>query len=176
MPFTVPWGAVLKYGLPAILLAIAATWVTNSLIDIGEARIQAKWDADVENHQKEVERLKNELAERQETHRERVRTLNNALASAELRHASDIAALRSSYALRLRESEDRADIYQRLADSGSVGRANLASYAAQLDRSLVEGRQVVEELRATVIQRDDQLRALGRQLEEDRRLINGPSE
>lgn len=171
-----PWWSLIKYGAPAILLSLAAVWAVDSLIGVGEDRIQVRWDADVEAHRQEVERLKNVIAKRQNTHREEVRSLTNELASAELRHASDIAAIRSSFAIRLRESEDRARIYEHLANSGATGRANLASYAAQLDRSLVEGRQVVGELRATVVQRDDQLRSLGRQLEADRRLINGPSE
>lgn len=52
-----------------------------------------------------------------------------------------------------------------------VSQANLASHAARLDRSLEEGRRMVAELSATLRQRDDQLRAVSKQLENDRSLF-----
>ena len=47
----------------------------------------------------------------------------------------------------------------------------VASHAARLDRSFEEGRRMVAELSATLRQRDDQLRAVSKQLENDRSLF-----
>ena len=46
-----------------------------------------------------------------------------------------------------------------------------ATLEARLDRSLEEGRRMVAELSATLRQRDDQLRAVSKQLENDRSLF-----
>ena len=67
--------------------------------------------------------------------------------------------------------EQRASRYQRLAKGGAVEQANLASHAARLSRSLKEGRRMVAELSATLRQRDYQLRAVSKQLENDRSLF-----
>lgn len=166
-----PWFTVAKFAVPALFLTGGAFWVADSLIDHGKAKVQEKWDADVQAHEDEIERLKNEIAQKERAHRAAIQEVKDRLGSAELRYAADLATLRGSYAGKLRESEDRAAVYERLSEAGATERANLASYAAQLDRSLVEGRQVVGELRATVVQRDSQLRALGEQLRADRELI-----
>jgi len=173
MPFSLLKGFTpirwLVPGLGAIALAGTASYY---LIDFGEKRIQAKWDADKLAHIAETETLKNEIKIRESEHRAEVRGINTQLAEAARRHSSELTALRIGFSERLRESEGRAEVYQSLANSGSAQRTNLASYAAQLDRSVVEGRQVVGELRATIIQRDEQIRALGRQITADRELIS----
>lgn len=165
-----------KYGIPALIAGILLWQVASGLIDHGKSLVQEDWDADVAEQREEVERLQADIDAREVVHRAEVRRLNNQLGEASRRHSVELASLRAGYALQLRESDERVRIYQRLSETGAVGRANLASYAAQLDRSLVEGRLVVGELRATVIQRDEQLRAVGEQLAADRRLINGTPE
>lgn len=174
-----PWTLILRYGLPALAVAGALFWAANFLIGIGEANIQEKWDADVAAHEAEVDRLEAIIAQKEVEHRAETRRISDELVETQTKFAAELAALRIDFGDRLRESDSRAEIYQRLADSGATQRANLASYAAQLDRSLVEGRQVVGELRATIVQRDRQLRLLGQQITADRELIsegdNSPS-
>ena len=86
-------------------------------------------------------------------------------------HENAIAAVHAEYVDRLHESDSRAGTYQRLSQGAAAERASLASYAAQLDRSLTEGRSLVRELRETVRLRDEQLIVLGKQLENDRSLL-----
>ena len=71
---------------------------------------------------------------------------------------------------RLLASEARGEVYRRKAE-GSPSQCNsLASYAAQFDRALEEGRSLEQEYRATLEQRDRELILLGNQIKEDRKL------
>ena len=169
----IPWSLIVRFGLPALVAGFLIFKVIGFFIDVGEKNVQTKWDADLRARGEMIAKLKDKIAGLETQHRMETDAIRNRLADAETSHARELATLRGSYTLRLRESEDRAGIYLRLSEAGATQRANLASYAAQLDRSVVEGRQVVEELRATVVQRDRQLIALGEQLHADRRLING---
>lgn len=171
MPFTIPWSALLKYGLPLLFAVFIIHRVVSYWINEGEENIQAKWDAAEKAYTKDIDALKVEINARERNHRTKANEISSRLAEAETKYAAELAGLRGSYTLRVRESTDRAKTYERMSESGATERANLASYAAQLDRSLVEGRQVVGELRSTLIQRDQQLIEVGKQLQADRELI-----
>jgi hypothetical protein len=173
MPVRIPWSSLLKYGLPALVVGFLLFKIATGLINYGAGKVQAEWDKDIAAHNKEVARLEKEIADNERTHRQEARQISDRLADAQATYAADIAALRNAAAQRMRESADRAEVYEYLSDSGAVERANLASYAAQLDRSLVQGRQLVGELRATVVQRDEQILGLAEQIHSDRRLIAG---
>lgn len=174
----VPWSILLRYGLPALFAVFIVFKVVSSLIDHGKAEVQKEWDASdakkAAEYAAELVRLNEDRIARERQHRTETDEIRNRIIENEAVYAADLAAVRGKYAVRVRESQDRAQVYERLSDSGATERANLASYAAQLDRSLVEGRQVVGELRATVVQRDRQLVELGSQLQVDRTLVNGP--
>ncbi|UWJ04310.1 putative Rz/Rzl spanin protein [Escherichia phage vB_EcoS_Uz-1] len=71
----------------------------------------------------------------------------------------------------MQQSERRASVYKRQAEAGTLECRSLASHAARLDNSLEEGRRLVEELRATVRLRDNQLIELGKQIQADRKLF-----
>ena len=64
----------------------------------------------------------------------------------------------------MRNHQERAELYKRKAEGSEVERGSLASHAAELDRSLEEGRRVVKDLRTTVEQRDTELILLGTHL------------
>jgi hypothetical protein len=162
---------ILKYGVPALILAGGAYWVVDSLIDVGEARVQAKWDKDIAERNSKIRELEQKVKRNERAYRAEVDVIEAKVVSDNLAYERKLADSRIALAGQLRRSEGRAAFYVNLSEAGATERANLASYAAQLDRSLVEGRQVVEELRATVVQRDSQLRAVGEQLEADRKLI-----
>lgn len=72
-----------------------------------------------------------------------------------------INELERSYAGSLHDSSKRADIYRSKARASEAERDSLAAHAAELDRSLVEGKQVARSLRYTLEQRDSELRQLG---------------
>ena len=97
--------------------------------------------------------------------------ISNELAAKETEHAKALADLRSDYAGRLLLSTTRQGIYQRQAQGSSAERDHLAGYAAELDRSLEQGRSLVRELRETLGQRDDTIRLLSEQIKADRLLF-----
>lgn len=82
----------------------------------------------------------------------------------------DIAAARKQLTHRMQQSENRANIYRNQANSEASEREKLANHAAELDRSITEGRLVVEELSTTLRQRDREVIFLGNQIKELRAL------
>ena len=77
----------------------------------------------------------------------------------------------ASYADKLQQSEDRSTIYQRKASSSEAERRSLAAHTARLDKALTEGIKLVEELAGTVRLRDEQLKYVGKYLEDTYKLI-----
>lgn len=62
-------------------------------------------------------------------------------------------------------------MYRRKAEAGEAESRDLANHAAELDRSIVEGKRVAAELAATVRLRDEQLILLGSQIKADRAIL-----
>lgn len=166
-----------KIGAPVVLLAVGAWWLYNTGFEDGEDKVELAWAKDTEERRKaqeeEVNRLKKELADAAKIHKERSDEIATQLSQLEIDHANNLAALERDHAQRMRNHTDRTIVYEYLSDSGATERANLASYAAQLDRSLEQGRLLVAELRSTVVQRDGQIQLLSEQIVADRRVING---
>lgn len=77
---------------------------------------------------------------------------------------SKLVALERDYSLKLHQSETRADYYQYLSQAQDSTVGNLANYTARFDRTIVEGQQVVRELRELIKLRDEQLRKCGAEL------------
>lgn len=173
MPLLSPvWLKVLKYGVPAILLALFI-WKVYSLGAEHKANeLQLEHQAELAAHEEEIRQLEERIATNETAHRRASQLISEQLSDIREDNAATVAALRSGFALRLRQSDDRAAVYQRLSNAGTSDRADLASHAAELDRSLEQGRLLVGELRSTVAERDGQLRLLGQQLSADRKLIN----
>lgn len=168
-----PWSKILKIGLP-ILAVIAVLWYTFSLgSDHGKAVIQGKWDAQKQIDAKALAAEKKKIASDEAIHRANDRKISDELASIKEITAGDVARIRGESALRLQDSTQREHLYRRQTEAGAVERANLASYAAQLDRSLSEGIGLVDELKATLELRDGQIRGLAAQINNDRQLITG---
>lgn len=153
-------------------LAVSVYLIRDSGYDAGSADVQAKWDSEKEAHAKAMRSLQDKYA----TLEAKVRTDNqrnsDELAAQETAHAVALAQLNQHFAERMLKSDKRASYYERLAKGGAAQQADLARHAAELDRSLEEGRRVVAELSETVRQRDNQCRALGNQLVNDRSLFN----
>jgi hypothetical protein len=166
----------LKVLLPLLALAGGVYWVYSSGQSQGKAEIQKLWDDAKLEEAAEVARLEKEIADTEQVHRQESRKVADKLADSEIRFAGAIAALRGDFAQRLQQHSERATVYERLSDGGTAERSHLASHAAELDRSLEEGRLLVGELRSTLEQRDQQILGLADQIRADRQLIGGASE
>ena len=166
--------------LPYILGAVGAVllvWFIFSVgKDFGQNRIQTKWDQAVIAKNAEIDRLKEEIRDKERTHQVESERLSNALLQSTNNHSQELAAIQRDFTQRLQQSTQRGQIYERNSQGTATERASLASHAAQLDSSLEEGRQLVKEFGATLRLREDQLRFLGQQIISDRKLFdNGNS-
>lgn len=104
--------------------------------------------------------------------RELTHKIDRELETHEKESKAAIAAAHAEFARRLRQSEGRAGIYREQAEGSALERERLASHAAELDRSLEEGRALVRELGETLRLRDKQIRGLSDQILADRALLN----
>lgn len=165
-----PYGAILKYvGAPlAVLFALYLLYSTG--YNNGVGAVEAEREADRAAQALVVAGLNGQLIEKERLHVAETKKIRADLTNLEGQYDRDLFRLRTDYAGSLRDSEQRAARYHALADASPDQCRGLASRTAQLDASLVEGRSVVEELRATVELRDSQLRLVGTQLLSDRQL------
>lgn len=141
----------------------------------GTADLQVLWDQEREEHEKAIRALEVEYARKEMFHRAENARITHELAEAEKAHDVALAEQRAEYDRRLLGSNRRAEVYQRQAESGAAQCRDLAGHAARLDRSLEEGRGLVADLRRTLELRDEQLRQLGRQILNDRSLLDETS-
>ena len=170
----VTWEIVKKLApwiLTTLVIGSLIWWVSHTSYVAGQRDIQEQWDADRATYKKAMDTLRDQYATLEAKARIDNQRNSDELAEKEKSHAVALVELRREYDGRLLQSDKRASYYQRLAKGGAVEQANLASHAARLDRSLEEGRRMVAELSATLRQRDDQLRAVSKQLENDRSLF-----
>ncbi|ABK54421.1 gp60 [Escherichia phage N4] len=137
----------------------------------GEKKVQALWDEDKKEYSKELDRVKLAYDQKNREHSYEVGQLTLRLDKAKESYEVVIDSITNQYNSRLLQSEKRAESYKRQASTGTTQCLNLASHAARLDSSLEEGRRLVEELRATVRLRDNQLIELGNQIRSDRKLF-----
>ena len=158
---------------------ILATLVIGSLIWLvshtsyvaGQRDIQEQWDAERATYKKAMDTLRDQYATLEAKARIDNQRNSDELAEKEKTYAVALVELRREYDGRLLQSDKRASYYQRLAKGGAVEQANLASHAARLDRTVESGRRLVAELSETLRQRDEQLQAVSKQLENDRSLF-----
>lgn len=170
----VTWEIVKKLApwiLATLVIGSLIWWVSHTSYVAGQRDIQEQWDAERATYKKAMDILRDQYATLEAKARIDNQRNSDELAEKEKSHAVALVELRREYDGRLLQSNKRASYYQRLAKGGAVEQANLASHAARLDRSLEEGRRMVAELSATLRQRDDQLRAVSKQLENDRSLF-----
>lgn len=163
---------VLKYVIPGLVL-IGLVWGIFHLgSNHGAAQVQAKWG------QVELERTKAILTQQVEDgvkeakHIAKDKEIEKGLNDATSKHEATVAKLNADWSKRVLQSEGRAGIYKRQAEGTEAEQSRLALHAAELDRSLEEGRQVVAELRSLIEQRDSELRLLADQIKNDRSLLD----
>lgn len=138
----------------------------------GAAEVQAKWDAETKRRDIKTAQLEEVNKVLIKQHDVDSKFITQELKTYEAKYKIALAAATADYNQRLLSHETRTGIYRELAEGNSVERKRLASHAAELDRTLEEGRSLVRELRETVGLRDEQLRELGKQIMADRALLN----
>lgn len=153
----------------AVGLSYYQTYIVGS--QDGAKQVQQQWDEHEKKRTAEIIKLKDQLAELVTQHQLKEKEYADAIQKAELDAKNRIAAIHTDYAKRLLLAEDRAGVYQRKANGSQAEREHLARHAAELDRSLEQGRSLVRELRETVRQREITIRALGGIILNDRSLL-----
>lgn len=146
--------------------------IYKSGFSAGSNVVQVKWDKAKTEQIEYITQLKNSYVKREKKYISEIKDIEYELASTKKEYSESLADIESQYFNRLQQSENRADIYKRKAESGTNECRNLASIASEFDRSIVTGRRVVKELTATVRQRDRELNLIGNQLITTRELCD----
>lgn len=162
--------------IPAVIGIVLTAAYTAAVFHLGSnngaAGVQEKWDAESKRRDRVSAELKQKNDDLSQENKQLSDGITERLKQNDKRHEINLAVARAEFAQRLRQSDARSGIYREQANGSTAERERLASHAAQLDRSLEEGRSVVRELRETVELRDEQLRQLGQQILADRALLN----
>lgn len=164
------WLGLLKKAAPLIAILGAIGLIFHLGSNHGESVVQHRWDQATQLDLKKVEQLKINIAKHEDVHRQESRRINDELVQANKNHAVAMATLRARAAGELQQSDARAAHLLALSQAGPAQQRDVAEYAARLDRTVVEGRQLVGEFRTTLEQRDATIRALGAQILADRKL------
>ncbi len=170
------YGKIIKALLIAVPIFILGYLLYAHGKDTGETKVNLEWKKEKEATNQRIQDLMVDIGVREQKHRNEATRIAEELENSNAKFQADIADMRADYDKRLRESNARADIYQRLSKAGPAQQERLAGYATRLDGSLAEGRSVVKELRATIEQRDRELRLLGAQIIAYRTLMGGNDE
>lgn len=137
----------------------------------GKDNVQQRWDSEktiISLKMAELEGRNDELKRQHQIYEEQNELrlkLQNEL------HQKQLNDIERSYVERLRQSEDRTKIYQQRSQGSPIERHNLAEYTTRLDRQLEDGIRVVEILKNLVEKRDAELKVVGEQLKQDRKLL-----
>lgn len=164
-----------KAQLIACVLSLAGVFaVTASVYSFGSSngakKVQTKWDADKKKREAAIMQLTKVYQDKEADHAAKTRNAEKQLELANEKFAKDRRAAELVFADRLRKSETRASVYQRQAEAGPLQCQSLAEHAGRLDRSLEEGRAVVQELRAALGQCAKHAGTLSTQIATDRNL------
>ena len=111
-----------------------------------------------------VQKLENEYREQEKKYQSKTQDLVQQITASKENYHTQLLAIERSYANKLQQSESRANLYSQMSRDSDSSREYLAHYTAKLDRTIVEGRQLVTELKAIIELRDEQLRQCGEQL------------
>ena len=137
----------------------------------GQGNIQEKWDREKTEQAIRIALVQDKYDQLFESHKLFSSQVANTLKEKDEKYEKDISSITAAHTDSLRKYESRAASYQRQAEAGTAEARSLASHAAQLDASLVEGKRVAAELAATVRLRDEQLILLGSQIKADRAIL-----
>lgn len=157
--------------LSLVLVGVAAAAGVHWIYKEGQEKTQAAWDLERQQTTARMNVLQGKYDALSLEHSGESTRIANALKAQDETHKQVLAGIAADAAVRLRSSEDRAAIYQRQAQGGAAQCGDLASYAAQLDRALEQGRSLEREYRETLGLRDQQIILLGSQIKADRKVL-----
>lgn len=159
-----------------IALAIALVVAFGAAVkwgdSIGETRVRKEVAEERLSTSQKINDLQADLLAASAVHAKEMQEIRDEWSKSELDHLSNVAGIHAEYAGRLQLSEKRADVYQRQARGSTIEQDRLAKHAAELDRTLEEGRSLVRELREAIGQRDSAIRALGSMILTDRKFFS----
>ena len=158
----------LVYVFSSVLALSLFSWFMYSK---GQGNIQEKWDKEKTEQAIRIALVQDKYDQLFESHKLFSSQVANTLKEKDEKYEKDISSIAVAHTDSLRKYKSRADTYQRQAEAGTAEARSLASHAAQLDASLVEGKRVAAELAATVRLRDEQLILLGSQIKADRAIL-----
>lgn len=150
------------------LISLAFSWHLGN--QHGKSVVQSEWDTANQMYLKAVEELKKGIEEKEDAHRAALEKYEADFNRQKGQYESKLSDIERVGAERLRQSEARSAMYKRKAEGTPSERDSLASHAAQLDRALEEGRSLEQEYRATLEQREREIKLLANQIIEDRKL------
>mgnify|MGYP003477691768 FL=1 len=162
----------LPYIVVVALFSLAVCRLYNLAYENGASSIQTQWNAEKLKHSEEMDALEKQMVALERDHQKENERITHELAQANQIHAVSLAANRSDYDKRLQLASKRYGVYQAIGVSSSSECRGLSSHAIELDRTLEEGRFLVRELRDTLELRDSQVKSLGSQILNDRRVIS----
>lgn len=87
-------------------------------------------------------------------------------------YETNVANATNAHNMRMQQLETRTRSYRLMSEASAAERRALADTAAELDRTLIEGRQLVGELRQEVALRNKQLEVIGEQIRAERNYGN----
>lgn len=166
----------LGYSLIIAVICLVLFCIYSVGKSAGMGAVQKKWDEQVKLDKERIATLKEEIRSQEHEHQIETTRITDELAQAKQKHTEELAAQQRYFDSRLLNSDKRANYYQRQAQGSAAERNDLASHAAQLDRSLEEGRQLVRELGETLRLREQELISLGQQILADRKLFDDGTE
>lgn len=170
---------LIKEQIKALLAAVGAiaftaiiVWAYSSGKAAGTSETQELWNKEKTAYALAIDVARKKLEAEQQAHAATSTSIDKRLLELERDGDAELRRLNRDYTDRMRNSEARAAEYQRQAQGTPDQCSRLASHAAELDRSLEQGRLLVGELQTVIGQRDAQLKLLGEQIITDRELIN----
>ena len=158
----------LVYVFSSVLALSLFSWFIYSK---GQGNIQEKWDKEKTEQAIRIALVQDKYDQLLESHKLFSSQVADTLKEKDEKYEKDISSIAAAHTDSLRKYKSRADTYQRQAEAGTTEARSLASHAAQLDASLIEGKRVAAELAATVRLRDEQLILLGSQIKADRAIL-----
>lgn len=159
--------------IPSLVLSLLVLFVCVLVgYMYGKDSVQEQWDKQKLTDALNVQKLQQDYKEKEKTHTQITEELRREIKELEHNYKASIDNARDEYVSRLRDSETRASIYKRQAESGTIEHRNLANYAAELDKSLERGRDLVRRLRITLGQREREIGILSQQIHADRSILD----
>ena len=128
---------------------------------VGFQDVQAEW------RQRETS-LAKRVAELEAQHTEKQKEVAREAEILRKEHVADVVRISDDYKQRLSQSDRRAQVYRTQANACDASTRSRATHAADLDRSLEEGRGLVRELGSHLRFCEDRVRLLGDVIKADR--------